>query len=410
MTDVVKNFSSGVLSNGGSIQKVEEREARKEHERLHGQELSEKDAFKKPTKEDPHQRLEGFRAQRMQGVLGKVTVEESVEKNAKQETKQVPKQEQPPKERSHKAERKSQTTGLLDSLSKGKEMLQPKAESFSLSTGDGEVLVPPEIPSFSVKPQSAPLVARNIEPLLPPPAVLTVEQLPQTPVQAESGKELLERVLNGNEKDLEGQLDAEGGPASAPVAPTRSESRFQKIINANRELAKENDSLKLKVESLLDKLHGQDLENELVDNAMASLDRAKKESWYENREADDLKSNSFSVVKEARKEILNYLSTRKGEADHSMKSPVLLKYSQDPFYMNLFVRNLELSQWWPTIDAIYNAIEVPAFEWSKVETTKPKPQMQPQPIRARTATLGKPLANSEEPIDRIAQHLGNMGI
>jgi len=33
-----------------------------------------------------------------------------------------------------------------------------------------------------------------------------------------------------------------------------------------------------------------------------------------------------------------------------------------------------------------------------------------QPIRARTSTLGAPLASSENPMDRIAQHLGNMGI
>ena len=164
------------------------------------------------------------------------------------------------------------------------------------------------------------------------------------------------------------------------------------------------------MQAYLDKLHSLDLESELVDNTMTSLERAKKQNWHEDREADQLNSNSYSVVKEARKEIFSYLSTRKDEADHSMKSPILLKYSQDPFYMNLFVRNLESSQWWPTIDAIYNAIEVSTPEWSKVEAPKPKLQMQPQPIRARTATLGRPVANCEDPIDRIAQHLGNMGI
>jgi len=429
MTDTVKNFSSGVLSNGGAIQKIEEREARREHERLHGQDVhtkladpfaalqkpseeqSDKSKFKKPAKEDLPPRLEGFKAQRGQTALETISAGQSVGKNTKQD--QAPKQEYTPKERPQKAERKSQTTGFLDALSKGRETPKPKPENLSLTTGNGEVFVPSEIPNLTAKTQSEPepMLARDIESLLPPPVVLTVEQLPQTSIQKESGMELLERVIS-NEKDLEEEIGSEAGSASeqAPVPSTRTESRFQKMINTNRELAKENDSLKLKVESLLDKLHGQDLENELVDKTMTSLERAKKQNWHEDCEADQVNSNSYSVVKEARKEIFNYLSTRKEEADHSMKSPIFLKYSQDPFYMNLFVRNLEISQWWPTIDAIYNAIEVPALEWSKAETPKPKLQMQPQPIRARNATLGRPVANSEEPIDRIAQHLGNMGI
>jgi len=431
MTDTVKNFSSGVLTNGGAIQKIEEREARREHERLHGQDVhtkladpfaalqkpseeqSDKSKFKKPAKEDLSQRLEGFKAQRGQTVLETISVGQSVDKNTKQD--QAPKQEYAPKERSQKAERKSQTTGFLDALSKGKETPKPKPENLSLTTGNSEVFVPSEIPNLTAKtqPEPEPMLARDIASLLPSPVLLTVEQLPQTSIQKESGMELLERVVS-NEKDLEVVIKSEVGSApeqaQAPEPKTRAESRFQKIINTNRELAKENDSLKLKVKSLLDKLHGQDLENELVDKTMTSLERAKKQNWHEDREADQVNSNSYSAVKEARKEIFNYLSTRKEEADHSMKSPIFLKYSQDPFYMNLFVRNLEISQWWPTIDAIYNAIEVPALEWSKAETPKPKLQMQPQPIRARNATLGRPIANSEEPIDRIAQHLGNMGI
>jgi hypothetical protein len=85
---------------------------------------------------------------------------------------------------------------------------------------------------------------------------------------------------------------------------------------------------------------------------------------------------------------------------------------QDPFYMNVFVQNNQVSEWWPVIDSIYNSIGLSAPDWSKskVETYQPKTQPQPQPIRARTATLGSPVASSEQPLDRIAQHLGNMGI
>ncbi|MBU3631889.1 hypothetical protein ICN21_01030 [Polynucleobacter sp. AP-Feld-500C-C5] len=74
--------------------------------------------------------------------------------------------------------------------------------------------------------------------------------------------------------------------------------------------------------------------------------------------------------------------------------------------MNVFVQNNQVSQWRPTIDAIYNAIDLQPKDWSKVKPISYKPQ----PIRSRTATLGAPVASSEEPMDRIAQHLGNMGI
>jgi hypothetical protein len=80
--------------------------------------------------------------------------------------------------------------------------------------------------------------------------------------------------------------------------------------------------------------------------------------------------------------------------------------------MNVFVQNNQASEWWPVIDSIYNSIGLSPPDWSKskAETYQPKAQPQPQPIRARTATLGAPVASSEQPMDRIAQHLGNMGI
>ena len=49
-------------------------------------------------------------------------------------------------------------------------------------------------------------------------------------------------------------------------------------------------------------------------------------------------------------------------------------------------------------------------ELAKVATIRHSASQSVQPMQARTATLGAPLANSEQPIDRIAQHLGNIGI
>jgi hypothetical protein len=149
-----------------------------------------------------------------------------------------------------------------------------------------------------------------------------------------------------------------------------------------------------------------------VGSILDTQERAKRQAPAKNLLERHLKPDLFNVVNEAKQEILNYLSTREGEVDHSFKSALFVKYIQDPFYMNMFVQNNEISRWWATIDSIYNSIEMPPPDWSKVKVTqyKEKPEHRPQPIRARTATLGAPVASSEQAMDRIAQHLGNMGI
>jgi hypothetical protein len=59
------------------------------------------------------------------------------------------------------------------------------------------------------------------------------------------------------------------------------------------------------------------------------------------------------------------------------------------------------------IESIYEAIGRPEQSFAGI---KPIATHSPQPIRARTSTLGAPLASAGNPMDRIAQHLGNMGI
>jgi hypothetical protein len=248
-------------------------------------------------------------------------------------------------------------------------------------------------------PQPEPIVAQDISELLPPPVVLTVEAEPQTPIQVERGKDLIERVLSATEEAPKEQVEE-------ATQSNRSENRFQKMANTNRDLSKENEVLKSKVEDLLDKLHSYEIEGELVGSIMESVERSKKEKWNEKPGHSYLNKDQFSVVKEAKQEMLKYLSTRQGEVDHCYKSELFAKYMNDPFYMNVFVQNHGVFEWWPVIETIYNSIGLPKPDWSKVKIMS----QAPQPIRARTATLGAPVACSEQPMDRIAQHLGNMGI
>ena len=435
MTQEVKNFSSGVLTNGGLVQKEQEREAKRQQEKLRkeAEEKSAAEAVARRIKAREERALE--KAEQEAQAKAKQLADEERRRKADEKSAQdevarlqvVAAKEAARLERQKDLERRlaekaalqqqeegkrktqQKSAALLDSLSK-----EPEAEAedssqeldaeeenpetvFSLVKG--EVLVPTEMSSLTSNQEPEPIAARDISELLPLPVVLTVEADPQTTIQVESGKDLIERVLGSTEEAPKEQVEE-------TVQPNRSENRFQKMANTNRDLAKENDALKSKVEDLLDRLHSYEIEGELVGSMMESVERSKKEMWSEKPDHSYLNKDQFSVVKEAKQEMLKYLSTRQGEVDHCYKSELFAKYMEDPFYMNVFVQNHGVFEWWPVIESIYNSIGLPKPDWSKVKITGHAPQ----PIRARTATLGAPVASSEQPMDRIAQHLGNMGI
>lgn len=462
----VKNFSSGVLSNGGAIQRVQDREAKRERERLEKEayekhaaesaarrnkaredraiELAEQSKARQAAEEekqrkaaeksarDEEERLKVLAAKEAARLAKQQDLDRRLaEKKEKEATAQAAAEvatllaKQQEQERQN--QKQTQAAALLDDLSKApeapksatpkpvlvaKELEDPEeleeleAEEPVLQIVKGAVHVPASMPTMdqSVSTNTELPAAYDMSALMPAPAVLTIETALQPEVQLESGKELIDRILTGAEQMLE---DQEQVPQSA-----RSENRFQKIINTNRDLAKENQTLKARVEKLLDEVHGYQVEGELVGSILDTQERAKRQAPPQNAAERYLKPKPFSVVDEAKKEMLKYLSTREDEIDHTHKSVLFLKYMQDPFYMNVFVQNNQASEWWPVIDSIYNSIGLSAPDWSKsrVETYQPKAQPQPQPIRARTATLGAPVASSEQPMDRIAQHLGNMGI
>jgi hypothetical protein len=435
MTQEVKNFSSGVLTNGGLVQKEQEREAKRQQEKLRKEaeeksaaeavarrikareeralEKAEQEAQAKAKQLADEERRRKADEKSVQDEVARLQVVAAKEAARLERQKDLQRRlaEKAALQQQEEAKRKTQqkSAALLDSLSKepeaeeGEPTQEQEAEEESaepvFSPVKGEVLIPAEIPSLATNSQSETIVARDISELLPPPVVLTVEAESQASMQVESGKDLIERVLSSTEEAPKEQIEE-------TAQPNRSENRFQKMSNTNRDLVKENDALKSKVEDLLDKLHSYEIEGELVGSMMDSVDRNKKEKWHEKPGQSYLNKDHFSVVKEAKQEMLKYLSTRQGEIDHCYKSELFAKYMDDPFYMNVFVQNHGVFEWWPVIDSIYNSIGLPKPDWSKVKVTSHAPQ----PIRARTATLGSPVASSEQPMDRIAQHLGNMGI
>jgi hypothetical protein len=57
------------------------------------------------------------------------------------------------------------------------------------------------------------------------------------------------------------------------------------------------------------------------------------------------------------------------------------------------------------MEYIYDAIEKPVPTKAKRSNNAST-----QPIRSRTSTLGAPLVHASKPIERITEHLSNMGI
>ena len=460
----VKNFSSGVLTNGGAIQRVQDREAKRERERLEKEvfekhaaesaarrnkaredraiELAEQSKARQAAEEEKQRKAAEKSAQEEEGRLKVVAAKEAArfarqldlerrlaENKEKEAIKHAAAEVAALLAKQQELERQNrkqpQAAALLDDLSKAPDTIKTEAskpvvmtkelehpeeleeletEEPQLQIVKGAVHVPASIPTMdtSVGTKTELPAAYDMSALLPAPAVLTVEAAPQSEVQVEGCKELIDRILTGAEQAPENQ---EQSPQSA-----RSENRFQKIINTNRDLVKENQSLRARIEKLLDEVHGYQVEGELVGSILDTQEHVQRQASSQNAAERYLKPRLFNVVDEAKKEMLKYLSTREDEVDHTHKSVLFLRYMQDPFYMNVFVQNNRASEWWPVIDSIYNSIGLPAPDWSKSKIQTYQHKIQPQPIRARTSTLGAPLASAGNPMDRIAQHLGNMGI
>jgi hypothetical protein len=163
-------------------------------------------------------------------------------------------------------------------------------------------------------------------------------------------------------------------------------------LTAVQDLEKQVEDLQVTVVSLQEVIRKFEIESNLVGNVMTLSNAKKKPS---------------ELVSEAKLQMLHFLNTRSDEIDHIDKAICFNKYMSDPFYMQVFVQTNKPEQWQSTIESIYDAIERPEPSFANV---KPIAANNPQPIRARTSTLGAPIASSGNPMERIAQHLGNMGI
>ena len=410
MTQVVNEvtgFKSEVLSNGGSIQRVQNREELQERERLR------KEAENKHAAEAHARRIKAREERDLKlaarAVAQKTSDEERARKAQEQAVAKLAKEQEAEKQKAlrvQKAEPKSQATSLLDDLSKatkptaslaqisedieeGEELGELEAEPI-FAPIKGEVRVPAMMtaPEGELEPQ-----AYDLGELLPAPAAITVDTLPQPAIQTESAEEFINRVLNPGAADSSPENNNKPNEeASGDIKSKRGCERIQKIINEKRDLEKQVEDLQVTVVSLQDAIRKYEIESQFVDNTMALTTKQKKPA---------------ELVSEAKHQIIKYLNSREDEVDHSAKAQCFYKYLTDPFYMQVFVQTNKPEQWQSMIESIYDSIEMQESNFANAKITSMQTL---QPIRARTSTLGTPLASSENPMDRIAQHLGSMGI
>ncbi len=127
---------------------------------------------------------------------------------------------------------------------------------------------------------------------------------------------------------------------------------------------------------------------DLTQRQQAETERAQSQEQYRQ------------TVQSAASAMEAYLSTRAKEADHPARLKIIGEHFQNPANLQRFVQTFEPKQWTAALQMMYDGIVVP----------KAAPSAQPQPLRSRPAQLGTPAAQGNSPMDRLAQHLDNLGI
>jgi hypothetical protein len=162
----------------------------------------------------------------------------------------------------------------------------------------------------------------------------------------------------------------------------------------------------------IDLLKGHDDLKEAVDNMEITRERAvelakfrkseaAKAQQQQEQQATSQRQQQFQqTVQNAAGAMEAYLNTRANEVDHPARMKVITAHFQNPANLQAFIQTYEPHQWAATIKMMYDGIVVP----------KAQPTNQPQPMRSRPANLGNPAPQGSSAVDRLAQHLDNMGI
>lgn len=420
MVHEVKNFNSEVLTDGGALMREAEREEAKQRK----QEQQEREAIAQEAREAKEAqtelqrvREEGRRALAAKQEAKRLAAQENALKNeavAKQiaeqaaanaarakvdeENRQAAKEARKlelarakeeeavkqaiKKEAAPVAPPKSSMHALLDDLG-DKPSAKPVSSAAPVPIFDkGVANLPARTPSLApallgMESDINTSAVRSLNHILQGPNEVLSASLPESEPLHESGEECISRVLDSDEAEDE----------IGEIRSKRGKERVQRLLQEKRAL-----------ETQLAQLQA------LVAHLQGTVEQAEGESTPESKTAAAEKQQA-ALVTEAKLEMLRFLNSRESEVDHLEKVNCFYRYMTNPFYMHTFVQNNRPDEWQGVMEYIYDAIEKPV---------PPKPKRtnsaSTQPIRSRTSTLGMPVVHSSKPIERITEHLSNMGI
>jgi hypothetical protein len=422
MVHEVKNFNSEVLTDGGALMREAEREEAKQRK----QEQQEREAIAQEAREAKEAqtelqrvREEDRRAQIARQEAKRLAAQENALKNeaaAKQIAEQAAanaerakadeekrqaakearklelaraKEEQAAKqavkeELPQGAPRKSSMHALLDDLGDKPNAVPVSVFDRGVANLPGHI---PEALSALLNMESDILsgsdskidssAVRNLNAMLPSPSQTVNAILLESEPLHESGEECIARVLDSDEVEEEHD----------EIRSKRGKGRVQRLLQEKRAL-----------ETQLAQLQA------LVAHLQGTAEQAEEEPTPESKKAATEKQQA-ALVTEAKLEMLRFLNSRESEVDHLEKVNCFYRYMTNPFYMHAFVQNNRPDEWQGVMEYIYDAIEKPLPPKAKRSNSDST-----QPIRSRTSTLGMPVVNSSKPIERITEHLSNMGI
>ena len=414
MVHEVKNFNSEVLTDGGALMREAEREEAKQRK----QEQQEREAIAQEAREAKEAqtelqrvREEGRRALVAKQEAKRLAAQESALKDeaaakqiaeqaaanaerakADEEKRQAAKEARKlelarakeeeaakqalKKEAAPVAPRKSSMHALLDDLG-------DKPSAVQASVFDrGVANLPGHIPSLApalleMESDINTSIGHSLNHILPGPSQVASARLPESEPTHESGEECIARVLDSDEVEEE----------IGEIRSKRGKERVQHLLQEKRAL-----------ETQLAQLQA------LVAHLQGTAEQAEEEPMPESKKAATEKQQA-ALVTEAKLEMLRFLNSRESEVDHLEKVNCFYRYMTNPFYMHTFVQNNRPDQWQGVLEYIYDAIEKPLPPKAKRSNSAST-----QPIRSRTSTLGMPVVHSSKPIERITEHLSNMGI
>jgi hypothetical protein len=416
MVHEVKNFHSEVLTDGGALMREEERvEARQRK-----QEQQEREAIAQEAREAKEaqsalqrEREEGRRAQAARQearrlaaverelkdqVAAKHIAEQAAAKaaslKADEESRQAAKEarklelarikeeqaakQEAKQEASQAPQRKSSMHTLLDDLGdKPSAKAAPSAAPIPIFDHDVAHITSSAPTLLGMESDINTSAAHNLMYMLPRPSQTVIASLPESAPLHESGEECIARVLDSD--------DGEEEPGE--VRSKRGKERVQRLLQEKRAL----ETQLAEMQALVAHLQGTVEQDEEEPTPASQKEAADKQQ--------------AALVTEAKLEMLRFLNSRESEVDHLEKVNCFYRYMTNPFYMHTFVQNNRPDEWQGVMEYIYDAIEKPTPPKAKRSNNAST-----QPIRSRTSTLGAPLVHASKPIERITEHLSNMGI